>query len=44
MRLLLNPRSATVLSAGTINSYALSPEAARQIVDSSTTELGRPTS
>lgn len=34
MRLLANPKSATVLSAGTINSYALSPDAARQIADS----------
>lgn len=32
-QLLLNPRSATALSAGSITSYSLSPGAARQIAD-----------
>jgi hypothetical protein len=42
-RLLLNPKSATALSVGTINSYALSPGAAREIVDLGSTDLGRTT-
>jgi hypothetical protein len=40
-RLLLNPKSVTALSVGTINSYALSPGAAREIADLGTTDLGR---
>jgi hypothetical protein len=43
MRLLLNPKSAITLSAGTIKSYALSPDTARQIADSSTTRFARTT-
>jgi hypothetical protein len=35
-RLLLNPNSATALSAGSITSYSLGPDAARQIADLAT--------
>lgn len=35
-RLLLNPKSATALSAGSITSYSLSPDAARRIADPGT--------
>jgi hypothetical protein len=42
-RLLLNPKSATALSVGTITSYALSPGAAREIADLGTKDLGRTT-
>lgn len=41
MRLLLNPTSATALSAGSIASYSLSPGAARQIANLGTAHLGR---
>jgi hypothetical protein len=37
-RLLLNPKAAISLSLGSISSYSLSPDAARQIADLSTTD------
>jgi hypothetical protein len=39
-RLLLNPKSATALSIGSITSYSLSPGAARQIANLRTANVG----
>jgi hypothetical protein len=39
-RLLLNPKSATALSAGSITSYSLGPDAARRIADAGAANAG----